>query len=107
MVSARQLGKSLRKTHESYLVAFGGDRVWSRGGSDGQSGFWSSSRRVHSKLPKVLPPWKVVDHKMELVPGAKHPSQAFYPMAPRKLVVLRGQLSELLDASYMQPLKAP
>lgn len=59
------------------------------------------------ELPKTLPPRRNVDHKIELEPGAKAPSQAPYRMAPAELAELRKQLDELLEAGYIQPSKAP
>ena len=59
------------------------------------------------KLPKTLPPRHAVDHKIELVPGSKPPSNAPYRMSPMELVEMRKQLTELLDAGYIQLSKAP
>ncbi|PKI67971.1 hypothetical protein CRG98_011567 [Punica granatum] len=60
-----------------------------------------------TELPKKLPPNRKVDHRIELVPDAKLPTMAPYRIAPPKLVELRKQLKELLDAGYVRPLKAP
>ena len=59
------------------------------------------------ELPKTLPSRHAVDHKIELVPGSKPPSKAPYRMSPMELVEMRKQLTELLDAGYIQPSKAP
>ena len=59
------------------------------------------------KLPKTLPPRHAVDHKIELVPGSKPPSNAPYRMSPMELAEMRKQLIELLDAGYIQLSKAP
>ena len=59
------------------------------------------------QLPKMLPPRRAFDHKIELEPGTKPPAQAPYRMAPSELVELRKQLNELLDAGCIQPSKAP
>lgn len=59
------------------------------------------------ELPKTLPPRRTVDHKIELEPGTKPPTQAPYRMALVELAELRKQLEELLEAGYIQPSKAP
>ena len=55
------------------------------------------------QLPKELPPRRHIDHNIELVPGARPPAKAPYRMAPSELKELRKQLSELLDAGFIQP----
>ncbi|CAH9148831.1 unnamed protein product [Cuscuta epithymum] len=59
------------------------------------------------ELPKKLPPRRAVDHKIELVPGARPPAQAPYRMSPSELEELRSQLNELLESGLLQPSKAP
>ena len=59
------------------------------------------------ELPKTLPPRRAVDYRIELVPRSKPPLKAPYRMSPMELVEMRKQLTELLDASYIQPFKAP
>ena len=58
------------------------------------------------KLPKTLPPRRAIDHKIELVPRSKPSSMAPYKMPPMELAEIRKQLTELLDAGYIQPSKA-
>ena len=45
-----------------------------------------------SELPKDLPPQRPIDHKIELLPGAKPPAQVPYRMALAELLELRKQL---------------
>ncbi|KAL6350633.1 hypothetical protein AAG906_025563 [Vitis piasezkii] len=52
-------------------------------------------RTVCEKLPKELPPRRPIDHKIELLPGTKAPTQAPYKMPPAELLELRKQLKEL------------
>lgn len=59
------------------------------------------------KLPRELPPRRTTDHRIELIPGSRAPSQALYRMPPSELVELRKQLDELLRAGLVQPSKAP
>lgn len=59
------------------------------------------------ELPPVLPPRRVIDHEIELVPGAKPPTRAPYRMAPPELAELRRQLNDLLKAGFIRPSKAP
>ncbi|TYK15860.1 reverse transcriptase [Cucumis melo var. makuwa] len=58
-------------------------------------------------LPKSLPPQRMIDHEIELVPGAKPPPKNAYRMAPPELAELRKQLDELLNAGFIKPAKAP
>ena len=60
-----------------------------------------------AELPKVLPPRRTFDHRIELEPGTRPPARAPYRMAPAELAELRKQLDDLLDAGYIQPSKAP
>ena len=59
------------------------------------------------ELPKELPHQQPINQMIELLPGTKPSTQAPYRMSPVKLLELRKQLKELLDASLIQPLKAP
>ncbi|KAA0060640.1 uncharacterized protein E6C27_scaffold22G005260 [Cucumis melo var. makuwa] len=58
-------------------------------------------------LPKSLPPRRMIDHEIELVPGAKPPAKNAYRMAPPELAELRKQLDELLNAGFIRPAKVP
>jgi hypothetical protein len=60
-----------------------------------------------AELPKTLPPRRAVDHKIELMPGSIPPARAPYRMSPKELVELQNQLTELLEAGFVQPSKAP
>ncbi|GJW07148.1 hypothetical protein Tco_1569571 [Tanacetum coccineum] len=59
------------------------------------------------ELPKKLPPRREVDHIIELETGSKPPAKAPYRMPPPELEELRNQLKDLMDASYIRPLKGP
>ena len=43
-------------------------------------------------MPKILPPRRAVDHKIELVPGSKPPSKAPYRKSLMELAEIRKQL---------------
>jgi len=58
-------------------------------------------------LPKSLPPRRMIDHEIELLPGAKPPAKNAYRMGPPELAELRKQLDELLSAGFIRPAKAP
>jgi hypothetical protein len=60
-----------------------------------------------AELPKTLLPRRAVDHKIELLSGSTPPAQAPYRMSPKELVELQQQLTELLEAGFIQPSKAP
>ncbi|KAA0046199.1 RNA-directed DNA polymerase-like protein [Cucumis melo var. makuwa] len=57
-------------------------------------------------LPKSLPPRRMIDHEIELVPEAKPSAKNAYRMAPPELAELRKQLDELLNAGFIRPAKA-
>jgi len=59
------------------------------------------------QLPKKLRPRRTIDHRIELVPGTKPPSQAPYQISPLELAELRKQLEELIDSRFVRPSKAP
>ena len=91
MVSALQLMKGLKRGQETYLEAL----VEIREGHDVEVP--DSMARILKKfkdimpleLPKELPPRRPIDHKIELLPGAKPPAQFPYQMAPAELLELR------------------
>ncbi|KAL0549208.1 hypothetical protein IC582_013689 [Cucumis melo] len=58
-------------------------------------------------FPKSLPPRRMIDHEIELVPGTKPRAKNAYRMAPPELAELRKQLDELLNAGFIRPAKAP
>ena len=53
---------------------------------------------ILDSLPKSLPSRRMIDHEIELVPGAKPPAKNAYRMVPLKLTEFRKQLDELLNA---------
>ncbi|KAL0546314.1 hypothetical protein IC582_016221 [Cucumis melo] len=57
-------------------------------------------------LPKSLPPRRMIDHEIELVPGAKPSAKNAYRMVPLELAELRKQLDELLNAGFIRLAKA-
>ncbi|KAA0053609.1 reverse transcriptase [Cucumis melo var. makuwa] len=57
-------------------------------------------------LPKSLPPRRMIDHEIELVPWAKPPAKNAYRMAPPELAGLRKKLDELLNVGFIRPTKA-
>lgn len=65
------------------------------------------SEVMPNELPKNLPPRRLIDHEIELVPGAKPPARSPYRMSPPELTELRKQLDGLLESGFIQPSKAP
>ena len=103
MLSAIQLKKGLKKGQETYVAALIEIK-------EGQSvevpdlviKILKEFRDVMpAELPKELPPRRPIDHKIELLPGTKAPTQAPYRMPPTELLELRMQLKELLDAGLI------
>ena len=109
MVSALQLKKGLKRGQEIYLAAL--VEIHERHDAevpDSVARILKEFRDIMpSELPKELPPRRPIDHKIELLSGAKPPAQVPYWMAPTKLLELRKQLKELLDSGMIQPSRAP
>lgn len=58
------------------------------------------------KLPKRLPPGRGLDHKIELVLGAKPPAKVASRMTQPELVELYTQLKEILDYGIIRLAKS-
>jgi hypothetical protein len=58
-------------------------------------------------LPNELPPSRIVDHKIELLPGSKPTSRPPYWLSLHKLQELRTQLNDLLETGKIRPSKSP
>ena len=54
-----------------------------------------------------FPPERSVDHKIELVPGAKMPNRPIYRMSQPELEELRRQLDDLLERGYIRHSTSP
>lgn len=59
------------------------------------------------ELPKGLPPHRLVDHTIELMPNTATPYKASYRMSPLELQEVKKQIDELLNQGYIQPSKSP
>jgi hypothetical protein len=59
-----------------------------------------------NELPEELPPVREVDHKIELMPGAKPQNKVSYRLNQNELVELKRQLMELLVRVYVRPSKS-
>ena len=109
LLSAIQLKKGLKQVPETYVAAW----VEIKEGQEMEVSD-SVARLLHefvdvmpAPLPKELPPRRPIDHRIELILGSKPPALAPYRMSPAKLLELRKQLKELLDAGLIQPSRAP
>ena len=58
-------------------------------------------------LPMGLPPARDVDHRIELVAGARPTVRPTYRMSARENDELKRQLTELLQHGFIQPSKSP
>ena len=58
------------------------------------------------KLTKKFPTRRPTNHRIKLVPGAKHPTQVPYRMTRPEMLELRKQLTKLLDTRLIQPSRA-
>ena len=57
--------------------------------------------------PQGLPPQRAVDHKIELVDGAKPPDQSARRFSPRELDELKRQIADLVEAGFIRPSQSP
>jgi hypothetical protein len=58
-------------------------------------------------LPAGLPPTRVVDHHIRLVPGSAPPPSRLYPLSAAHLFELKEQLTGLLEQGYIRPSESP
>src|SRR3954467_5213615 len=54
-----------------------------------------------------LPPYRSVDHGIELVDGAEPPHRSIYALSQEELQILKKTLQELLDQGFIRPSKSP
>ena len=59
------------------------------------------------ELPKILPPKRSIDHRIDLVPGAQPVSQPIYRMSATELKELKKQIDELLSHGFIRPSLSP
>ncbi|CAL5335336.1 unnamed protein product [Camellia sinensis] len=112
VLSAMQVKKGFNEGEITYLVTLQGERgkkedTPTEPPKENAKVLVEYKDIMPPELPKRLPPWREADHKIELEPGAKPPTMAPYQMSPPELEELRRQLKDLLDASFIQPSKAP
>ena len=62
---------------------------------------------VFAPLPAGLPPARVVDHEIDVEPGATPTWRPTYRMSPAELVEVRKQLDDLLSKGFIQPSVSP
>lgn len=53
-------------------------------------------------LPTGLPPKRVIDHKIEIIPGSSPPCGSVYRMSPSELDELKKQLMELIAHGFIR-----
>ena len=58
-------------------------------------------------LPARLPPFRDVNHEIDLEPGSSPPSRPAYRMSKPEVEELEKQLEELLQNEFIQPSKSP
>jgi hypothetical protein len=109
LISAIAIDKALRKGGEVFLATIVDEKVDYCGEVPKEiASVLQQFEDVRPpQLPKKLPPRRAIDHRIELVPGTKPPSQAPYRMSPMELAELRKQLEELIDSEFVCPSKAP
>jgi len=109
LISAMQLKDGLRRGEVTYLAAL--REVKKRDAVEVPEKvaelLVEFSDVMPAELPKTLPPRRAVDHKIELMLGSIPPARVPYRMSSKELVELQNQLTELLEAGFVQPSKAP
>jgi hypothetical protein len=59
------------------------------------------------ELPKILPPSRSVEHKIDIVPGSIPPSRPTYPLSLTEMDELKKQLDDLLFHGFICPSQSP
>ena len=57
--------------------------------------------------PRGLPPKRILDHKIEILPGSTPPSRSPYRLSQPELDELAKQLSHLIDQGWIKPSTSP
>ena len=58
-------------------------------------------------LPKVLPPSRMVDFEIHIIPGHAPPNQAPYRLSPKELEELHKQIEDLLEHGFIRESQSP
>jgi len=64
-------------------------------------------RDVFESMPKELPPRRVHDHAIEIVPGSQPPSKPAYRLSSTELDELKKQLDTLLEYGFIRASRSP
>ena len=109
LISAKQACKGLKGGQDTFLVAIREitPDVLDDPPTEVCSLLEQFSDVMPIELPHELPPWRSIDHEIQLVPGTVPPARVPYQMSPKELAELRCQLDELLEGGLIQPSKAP
>ncbi|KAL0378358.1 UNVERIFIED_CONTAM: hypothetical protein Sradi_3141300 [Sesamum radiatum] len=97
-LSVMQFEKDCKRNEPSYLCALRFDEIEEASGpipSVVKKLLREFEDVMPDELPWKLPPKRAVDHKIELVPGTKHPARASYLISQPELVEFRKQLKEM------------
>lgn len=59
------------------------------------------------ELPKGLPPKRILDHKINLIPDSKPTFKNYYRMSPKDLEEVKEHLKEMLDQGFIRESHSP
>lgn len=66
----------------------------------------SSYRQVFEGITG-LPPSRVTDHEISLIPGSNPPYRPLYPLSPMELDLMKRELERLLELGHIKPSVSP
>ena len=55
-----------------------------------------------NELPNVLPPVRIINHHIDLIPSASLPSKAAYRLTPQENEEIKQQVQKLLDKGLVK-----
>ena len=104
LVSATKLLKAYRKKQMIYAVKL---NPIDKPKSIDEPKWYSEFDDVFPEELTQLPPYREVDHAIELIPGAQPVARRPYKMSLPKAIELKEQLKQLIDQGFIKPSVSP